>query len=396
MKEKYPCPIKLSYGQYTFKNPDGTLWSDVYGEKAVFTYISDFHEGFACVQVCDGRTFVDCSGNLLEHRFLSADNFQEGFARVVLKNHDYAFLDKNGNVIEHGFKYASGFRDGFAHVELKNGDCTFVDRNGDLIKHRFLDTRDFHEGFAAVQLKNGDWTFIDANCELMKHKFKYASNFHQGFAAVKLKSGDWTFVDTNGEFMRHRFWSAKDFHEGFAVVELKGGYRTFVDTDGNFVAHKFVGANDFHEGFAPVTLRNGSITFMDANGNLMKCRFEPSDYISLNNFCKGLAQFRSKFDPEKLQVLDKYENIWEGDEANQLYKIYSDPQQLFELKNIDKKYFKTALSVIKQKLVDMEKSSPKEKFEGYKAKLNEKIQEKFGDLVEELRQDRIYVKYREY
>ena len=51
MKEEYPCPIELSDGQYTFKNQDGTLWSDVYGEKGIFRAAEVFSEGFAAVEL---------------------------------------------------------------------------------------------------------------------------------------------------------------------------------------------------------------------------------------------------------------------------------------------------------------------------------------------------------
>ena len=107
------------------------------------------------------------------------------------------------------------------------------------------------------------------------------------------------------------------------------------------------------------------------------------------DFHEGLAKINT------VETVDKYENIWKEDKAEQLYKIYDNPKALFEFENIDKKFFKTALSVIKQKLVDMGKKFSKEEVAEYKAQLNEEIKVQFGDLVEELRQDKIYSKMEE-
>ena len=129
--------------------------------KPKYTYIGEFCEGLACVQLNGKCGFIDKTGKeVIECNYEDISFFHEGLARVRL-NGEYCFIDKNGNkVIKCKYDYVSDFHEGLAVVRL-NGKYGFIDKTGkEVIECKYGDTYDFHEGLAAVKL-NGKWYYID-------------------------------------------------------------------------------------------------------------------------------------------------------------------------------------------------------------------------------------------
>ena len=82
--------------------------------------------------------------------------------------------------------------------------------------------------------------------------------------------------------------------------------------------------------------------------------------------------------------MDIYQNLWDEKHAEYFKEIYKNPEYVFQLEQnllSSKKFLKTALSVIVQRLDDMRKEMPKEQFEQYKNKLNQNIQDKFSSII---------------
>ena len=212
---------------------------------------------------------------------------------------------------------------------------------GNEMKRRYLEP---------VKLKNGKWTFVNSDGILWSDlygdeaMFIFICNFHEGFAAVQLQNGEWTFVDKNEKMWKQKFDFVCDFHEGFACVRVCDGW-----------------------------------TFVDKDGNLFKERF-----ASQSVFSNGLAKVITNDESKKICYLDKYQNLWDEKHAEYFKEIYKNSEYVFQLEQnllSSKKFLKTALSVIVQRLDDMRKEMPKEQFEQYKNKLNQNIQDKFSSII---------------
>ncbi len=239
-------------------------------------------------------------------------------------------------------------------VKLKNGKWTFKNPNGTLWsdiygeKGVFKDASDFREGLAIVYLKDGTHTYVDTNCNLFKNSFCFQDNFYNGVARVQLKDGSWTFVDKNDKLMKQRFKDIFDFYCGFARVRLFDDSWTFVDKKANFFKEKFEFASSFYKGLAVVV-----------------------------------------FDGERKNI-DKYQNLWDDNYATLFRAIYEKPEHIYEIEEslaFDKKFFRTALSVIKQKLEDMREEMSEEEVDEYRENLNEEIKCKFAVVVDAIRYD---------
>lgn len=280
-KQQYPKPIQLKHNRWTYQNPDKTLWTEIYGKKAIF-----------------------------------------------------------------------------------------------------YDAWNFEDGFAVVRLKDG-WTFVDVACNLWKQRFEHLRNFREGLACVKPYLKSYTFMDANGNFWKKSFQLVSDFHEGLSGVMMDDGW-TFVDKDSNIWKQRYKFVYPFCEGMASVQLKDGFYTFVDKSGYQWDCKF-----CSSTSFNKGLAIVNREFDVRP-KYIDKYQNFWDRHQADIFYDIYDRPEVIFELdSNIvnDKKFFRTALSVIKQKINDMQKDHSEKEVIKYKEILNKDLQLMFSNIIEEIRQD---------
>lgn len=92
MKEKYPKPVELEDGTYTFQNEDGSLWLER------FKGAWPFSEDLASVKLEDGWTFVEKGHNVWPERFRGAFCFRRGFARVDLFDWSTKYVDKEHRI----------------------------------------------------------------------------------------------------------------------------------------------------------------------------------------------------------------------------------------------------------------------------------------------------------
>ena len=167
--------------------------------------------------------YMDDSGNIIiEPKFLSAHNFSEGLAFVVIRE-DYqtarcGYIDLTGEIIiprPIGSYVAGAFSEGFAHViergwdwSIENppiqgvpGPYIFIDRTGEnIFGQEFINVSPFNEGFARVTLFSGRHIFIDrtgANAFGMELK-SINSEFTNGYANVTLLNGPAAHIDRLG------------------------------------------------------------------------------------------------------------------------------------------------------------------------------------------------------
>ncbi len=180
---------------------------------------------------------------------------------------------------------------------------------------------------------------------------------------ILLINGKWTFKEEDGTLWRDSFGKngvfifARSFSGGFATVQLGDNIWTYVDKDANFFGIKFEKAYSFNRGLAVVMIG---------------------------------GQFK---------YIDRYQNLWEKEQGDFFREIYKNPRNIFKIEkklSLDKKFFRTALSVIKQKLEDMREEIPKEKVDAYQEKLNNELRENFSDVISKIRKDKISLNQNEH
>ena len=137
--------------------------------------------------------YIDRGGEkVISPRPFYGHDFSEGFAVVEVPDHgefSYGFLDESGRThIRARFLWAQAFKHGVARVEIKHGVYTFVDPQGKTMPRSFTALRDFSEGFAAAST-NGEWGYIDPTGQFaIEPRFTQAGVFSEGLAAVTVSS----------------------------------------------------------------------------------------------------------------------------------------------------------------------------------------------------------------
>lgn len=169
-----------------------------------FYWASDFHEGFAAVQITKGfYGFIDNTGRIVFSRkgWFGVSDFSQGRAAVQVevennsvyqgyKERKYGFIDDTGKfVIPPQFDHVGQFAQGRAMFRSAGG-YGFIDSNGNvLIKPQFYNARNFSEGLAAVAEKTAGekqlWGYIDLQGNwAIRPQFQNAQSFSGGLAAV--------------------------------------------------------------------------------------------------------------------------------------------------------------------------------------------------------------------
>ena len=196
--------VQLPDGAKTFKNKDGSLWSERFED------CRHFEEGLAVVKLKDGWTFVDENHNIWPERFSAVDSFSEGLASVELKD-GWTYVDKNRNVWPERYGRTYPFSEGYGLVDLGamdsivGGPVTFIDKKHNLWSERFKDAGFFKDGMAAVRLDDG-WTFINKDHQLLNVRSKSIyGDFDNGLAKVNYSDGKYQYVDKEG-----RMFSSED------------------------------------------------------------------------------------------------------------------------------------------------------------------------------------------
>ena len=167
--------------------------------------------------------------------FDGIDDFNDGFARVIL-NEKWNFINTRGELLcNQWFNGCGDFSDGFARVKL-NEKWNFINTRGELLCNEWFNgCGDFSDGFAAVEL-NEKWNLINTRGELLwkgDKWFDYCDYFYDGIAKVKL-NGKYNFISARGELLwkgNQWFDDVGYFHDSFAEVKLNGRFFR-IDTKG--------------------------------------------------------------------------------------------------------------------------------------------------------------------
>ena len=142
-------------------------------------------------------------------KYVSAGNFSEGLAKVLIDG-KWGFIDKGGNqVITTDYNSVLDFHEGLAGVKdtpyidgrlFLEGHWGYIDKTGKLvIPMQYEDCDDFSEGRARVEI-NGKKGYIDTSGKLVIPAIYYgAGKFKNGVASVQAEyySGS-HYIDLDG------------------------------------------------------------------------------------------------------------------------------------------------------------------------------------------------------
>ena len=127
---------------------------------------------------------------LIPYQFQKAENFSDGFARVLTADNRYAYINRSGEIaLISPFDYSFAVSEGLI-CGVKDGKYGYCDIYGNIVIPPQFDMGfDFHDGLASV--KSGEsWGYITASgAYAVKPTYNYASDFSGGFAVCSLSTG---------------------------------------------------------------------------------------------------------------------------------------------------------------------------------------------------------------
>jgi len=284
--------------------------------------------------------FMDAQGNIvIGNRFLSAQNFVNGYAVVILDIDDRGFdnwgiIDINGNVAyELGDVpgWVGNFNEGIGILRRANG-FRFIDKEGNdpfedhpMVIEPASSVSGFSDGFAVVRVGTRDGyfrvtfepgqRFIDRYGNLADENFRAASSFSNGFARISIDDRlaiintdfEIVFDDVDNEYWfplvgispcghvvvmkeNERIWGLINLYTG--VLTSFGEHQILrPPSDGLIMARK-----------------DGLFGFVDMDNNVVV----PFQYSWATDFYQGIARVATESNNYKF--IDRYGNV--------LYEIY--------------------------------------------------------------------------
>ncbi len=286
--------------KYAYINKNGEIIIELNKNKpGTFSY-----NGLANIRLPSGKeTFIDKTGKQLNHTFDKVAMFKEGRALIFIKDKGYGFLNDEGKIIiKPKFVYAESFNEGLAKVKINN-KYGFINKKGEVVIEPIFDfANKFSEGLAQVR-RNGYSGFINTSgiLTLYQKPLSYPSDFKEGFTLAKFE-GKHLFLNKNGIELKIKTEFDELFHfsEGLAKFKKDNKFG-FVDKNGEVIIQAnldYSSVENFSDGLAIIkieTQRKGKLPFrqygyIDKQGNVV---IKPQ-FPSAGDFKNGLAMVRDK------------------------------------------------------------------------------------------------------
>ncbi|WP_264509980.1 WG repeat-containing protein [Flavobacterium sp. N1719] len=274
------------------------------GEKVSpnYSYASDYHKGFACVEYGNWRGLIDVFGNKKVACNCKNAVFNNGLMNIKeltnkIRKYKSYFIDISGKVVlnlnDSDFALTEYFENGFAIVS-ENYFYGIIDTSGrEILSKKYMRITPSKSGM--YLLFDDETNFSYFNIEekkLLNPKFDYAYDFYDGLALVGIKD-KFGYIDKYGNFIINAQYSkAGFFSEGLAPVKINGKWG-FIDKKGQVVIKPIYSNTDigwdeepmpFNEGLARVAI-NGKWGFINKNGkNITPLKY---DWVSI--FSNGYA-----------------------------------------------------------------------------------------------------------
>ncbi len=297
-------PVELE-GRWGYVNANGRMVVE-----PRFTSASEFQDGVAPVRNGNwGWGFITPDGEyLIEPQFSAVRHFSEGLAAVRFDGR-WGYINREGTfVINPALTEAYSFADGRAFVRTSDWNWEYIDKSGDVIRTddtpRFDENNEgsFNDGLALVR-REGTFGYIDTSTRpFIPLQYTEARAFSDGRAAIKI-SDRWGFIDRDkNTVIDPQYISAGSFMNGLAPVRASGNSWGFIDRSGRLVIQEqYEEARSFSESRAAVLI-DGRWGFIDTSGNLIG----EARYDEVRDFKNGLARVYQYFgEDERMGYIDR-------------------------------------------------------------------------------------------
>lgn len=202
--------IQLNPGLWNFIDKEGNILFPYQR----FKWVSNFHDGFACVQREDRLwNFMDINGNMLSTKwFNNVDFFFNGFARVQFSNKAWNMLKIDGTFLFEecsGYKWVSQFQYEYTTILRDDDYWNLIDKQGHILSPNlwFNSIGVCYSNYATVQRDDFKWNFIDLNGNILSPNqwYKSITPFHGNIAGIQRNDGQWSVIDRKGNILRPNF-----------------------------------------------------------------------------------------------------------------------------------------------------------------------------------------------
>lgn len=267
--------VLSSDNKFGFINEDGK-----YVINPIYSDALSFSEELALVGKKDSQLeFIDNQGKTvitISPEIETASSFSEGLA-LVYSNGLYGYVDKTGKlVIPYTFNTASNFEEGFAKVGLKEKESNtfkygFINKKGEVvINFQFVMANNFSDGLALVY-NGSQYGYIDYEGKfVINPQFVEAYNFQGEYAVIK-QGQLYGYIDKDGKIVINpQFFSAGQFLDnGLSSVKLTDGKVGYINKDGKIVIpSQFDAASGFYGDIALVVI-NSKIGIINKEGKII-------------------------------------------------------------------------------------------------------------------------------
>lgn len=326
----YPETREFHEGLVAIKNAENEwgFLDENYVEiiKPQYVSVSDFHEGYACVQRGRNFGYIDATGTeKIPVRFDKATPFKHGVS-IVKKGNYWGMINKHGSAIVEMQYDSMWMRENDLVFAMKNNKIGILDTSGKVIVpsiyesiRQTLNAKDFsvNSKFLLVQ-KRSLWGGIDANGkEVFAPVFEEIGVVADSKLILFKMNGKFGFMDWSGHIIvSPQYQLASDFINGRAAVF--NGKWGFIDITGELVIRNIYDeVGFFSSNLAPVKIGN-EFGYIDKIGNVVI----PFQYSNANSFLNGCAIVQKDHHAGlidtsgNLIIPIKYENVWPHDKLD--------------------------------------------------------------------------------
>jgi len=294
--------------------------------KPHYNSVSDFNEGYACVQREGSYGYIDVTGvETIPLRFNKATPFKYGVS-IVKQDKLWGVIDRHGVAIVE-MEYDSMWRwEGDLIFAMKNNKFGILDTSGKVIAspiyesvHQTMNAKNLSVNTKNILVqKRGLWGEINSKGEeIFAPVFQGIGVVSDSKLVLFKKNEKFGYMDQSGHVVvSPQYKLASDFINGRAAVF--NGKWGFIDTTGELVIQdKYDEVGFFTSDLAPVKME-GKFGYIDKIGNVVV----PLQYSKTSSFLNRVATVQKDHHMGLIDTTGnviipvKYENIWLHDQLD--------------------------------------------------------------------------------
>ncbi|MCC7522809.1 hypothetical protein IT407_03355 [Candidatus Uhrbacteria bacterium] len=266
---------------------------DAIAKKHSASYVSEFVENRARMELAGAWCFVDRSGEIISGGYPKLRNYSNGRAWAFINNDVAQLLDESGESINSTFRYKTlhDFHDGYAIADTGDGEIHILDKNGEIhSKISGSSPTEFKYNRSIIRNSQREYVFINAQGEeLYGTSYEVARELGNGVAFVA-RDRKIELIDAHGKKIAGPFsvfnglndgvsWAKRDGETNWILVNEKGEVlreEPFAEMDK---------IRSFSDGIG-ITYKVNTHIFIDTNGNRVN---DPQSFQKLYDYSERIV-----------------------------------------------------------------------------------------------------------